>query len=57
MTGADVKHWREARGWTANELAEKLGMTRRGVDKLEARPTVRRVYGLALWALEWGAGA
>lgn len=37
-TGAELREWREARGWSRRETAKRLGVAAATVDKAEAKP-------------------
>ena len=36
MEGAELKHWREQQGWTLNQAAHYLGVTKTSVHRWEA---------------------
>jgi transcriptional regulator with XRE-family HTH domain len=53
MLGSDLKHWREARGWTQSDLMKELDVSsRQTVTSWESSIQLPRLVELAIVALD-----
>jgi len=52
MTGQDVRHFRQSRGWTQADLAHRLGVGRSWIAQIEAKAEVRTIVALAIRFLQ-----